>query len=263
MQRRSFLGMLGAAGAAGMLPVLQAGGAETEKRTRFYAFDRFYMRQGTQPARLHEYFSKAVLPALDKVHSGPKIFLEALVAPHMPQVAIFVGFQSLEEMWRGHTVLGQDKELAKAAEQWEGGPEPPFEEQANVVLEAADYSPEIVAPAEPRKTSRIFELRVYHSPTWLHLQALHERFSTQEIKIFHRVGIHPVLYGHTIFGPNMPNLTYLTPFENLAAREKAWEAFGADPEWAKVRKESVEKHGQIVQTIQLSLFRATAYSPIR
>jgi hypothetical protein len=132
-----------------------------------------------------------------------------------------------------------------------------------VLVEAADYSPEIVPDAEPRKTSRIFELRVYHSPTRRQLRALHERFSSAEIKIFHRSGIHPILYSQTVIGPNMPNLTYLTPFENLAAREKAWEAFGADPEWAKVRKESVDKHGQISNVIQISLFRATAYSPVR
>jgi hypothetical protein len=61
----------------------------------------------------------------------------------------------------------------------------------------------------------------------------------------------------------MPNLTYVIPFENLAAREKAWDAFGADPEWIKVRKESIDKHGQISSVMQISLYRATAYSPIR
>jgi len=30
-----------------------------------------------------------------------------------------------------------------------------------------------------------------------------------------------------------------------------------------VRKESIEKHGQISSVIQISLFRAMAYSPIR
>jgi len=61
----------------------------------------------------------------------------------------------------------------------------------------------------------------------------------------------------------MPNLVYLIPFENLAEREKAWAAFGADPEWQKVRKESVAKYGQISQIINISLYRATAYSPVR
>ncbi len=35
------------------------------------------------------------------------------------------------------------------------------------------------------------------------------------------------------------------------------------PEWIKVRKESIDKHGQISSVSQISLYRATAYSPIR
>jgi len=106
-------------------------------------------------------------------------------------------------------------------------------------------------------------LRVYHSPTRSQLKALHERFAGPEIKIFHRVGVNPILYTSTMIGPNMPNLTYLIPFDSLAAREKAWDAFGADPEWVKVRNESIDKHGQIASVINISLFKATAYSPIR
>ena len=77
------------------------------------------------------------------------------------------------------------------------------------------------------------------------------------------MGVHPVFYSSTVFGANRPNLTYLIPFDNLAAREKAWNAFGADEEWIKVRKESVERDGQITAVIDLSLHRATAYSPVR
>jgi hypothetical protein len=95
------------------------------------------------------------------------------------------------------------------------------------------------------------------------LDALHERFAGSEIAIFHRSGVHPILYTSTIIGQQMPNLTYLIPFDNLTHREKAWAAFGADPEWVKVRKESIDKHGQISSVIQMSLWRATAYSPIR
>ena len=61
----------------------------------------------------------------------------------------------------------------------------------------------------------------------------------------------------------MPNLVYLTPFSDLAAREKAWAAFGADPDWQKVRKESVEKSGEIVSEIEVAFYKATSYSPVR
>ena len=61
----------------------------------------------------------------------------------------------------------------------------------------------------------------------------------------------------------MPNLTYLIPFTTLADREKAWDAFNADPEWVKVRADSVARGGQIVNYNNISLWRATAFSPIQ
>ena len=181
----------------GMLAAARPAGAAGEKRTGFYVMETFYLQQGSQVERMREYFSKLALPALQKAHhNGPAIVLESLVAPHMPQMVAFYGFQSLEDMWGVHTRIHQDAELMKNFEQWDSG-EPAFDQQSSIILQAADYSPEIVAPAEPAKTSRVFELRVYHSPTWRQLKALHERFAGPEIQIFHRVGVNPILYSST------------------------------------------------------------------
>ena len=232
-------------------------------RTRFYLVEKFDLKQGEQPGRLDEFFSKLLLPELSKVHSGPKIYLDAQIAPHMPQKVAIYGFESLQHFEDVYTKMMGNKELARAAEEFGKGIEQGAEQQTNILLEAADYSPEIEIPKEPRKTGRLFELRVYHSPTYRQLKALHERFAGPEIRIFHRVGVHPILYSSTIIGPAMPNLVSLIPFESLAEREKAWAAFGADPEWQTVRKESVAKYGQISQISNISLYRATAYSPVK
>ena len=246
-----------------MMEGSQAGAAAGAEKTRYYMLQHMYLKNGTQPGRQHDFLSKALLPALSRVHTGPKIVLEALVAPHMPEIALIFGVRSLEEIQSLGEKVWKQEGLQKAYDAMESDPEPPFEHYSMSLLEAAEYSPEIVPQDPPPKTPRIFELRTYHSPTWRQLKALHERFAGPEIRIFHRSGVHPVLYSTTVFGANMPNLTYLIPFDNLAAREKAWAAFGADPEWAKVRKESIDKHGQISSVIQIWLYRATAYSPIR
>jgi hypothetical protein len=195
--------------------------APSGRKTRYYVLENFYLKNGTQLPRIHEFTSKVGLPALNEVHSGPKIYLEALIAPHMPQFAAIYGFESLEQLDSVHRRMAQNAEFLKKLDEAESGPEPPFEHQTSTLLEATDYSPELVAPAAPPASPRIFELRVYHSPTWRQLKALHERFAGPEMKIFHRSGVHPVLYASTIVGANMPNLTYLIPFESLAAREKA------------------------------------------
>jgi len=256
MDRRHFFTSMGSLAAAA--PLVRS---EEGKKTRYYVLEQFFLKNGSQPQRMQEFYSKSVVPALGRVHTGPKLFLEALVAPHMPQVAVILGYESLDQIMDVQARVMQDPELAKAWRGWELAAEQPFESQSNTLLRAAGYSPELAATG--RETPRLFELRVYHSPSWNHLFALHERFAGPETKIFHRCGIHPVLYASTLFGQNVPNLTYVIPFENLAEREQAWAKFSADPEWIKVRKESVEKSGQVTSVIQISLYKAAAYSPIK
>ena len=210
---------------------------------------------------MHEWFRTALVPRLAKIHGGPVIILDALIAPHTPEIVMIAGFSSFEEIWAMRSKVMDDAGMVAAANKLDQGTEPPFDSQSVSIIEAAPYSPEIVA--EKRDTPRLFELRVYHSPRFSQLQALHNRFNNAEIKIFHRSGIHPVLYGSTVVGPNQPNLTYLIPFDSLAAREKAWAAFGADPDWIKTRQESVEKYGQITAVNDIAIYRAAAYSPIK
>ena len=133
---------------------------------------------------------------------------------------MILGFQSVQELWAVRAKLNLDKELDKAYQEWQTGPEAPFEQQANAMLESTDYSPEMVALDPPPSKPRIFELRVYHSPNYRSLKSLHERFAGPESKLFHKSGVHPILYSSTVIGPNMPNLTYVTPFDDLASQGK-------------------------------------------
>lgn len=215
----------------------------SNSRSRFYTLDRYYLKNGSQPPRLHEYFAGV---------KGPQLILEALVAPHVPQLLVIQGFSSLTEV--------SDK--PRLPETLWPVPEQPWESLEASILEATPYSPELVPAAEGAPT-RVFEVRTYHSPSFPQLKALHERFAGPEIAIFHRVGVFPVLYGSMIAGQHLPNLTYVIPFESLAAREQAWTAFGADDEWIQVRTESIKKGGQIASINQISLYKATAYSPVR
>src|SRR5437868_10525379 len=192
MHRRNFVGILGGMGVAAA--------ADTEKRTRFYVFEQFKLKQGTQLPRLHEYLSQSMLPAMNRIHSGPKIFLEGLVTAHTPQLLVIYGFSSLDDMWGVHTKAMSDEALLKKFEALEAGPEPAFEAADSSLLEATEYSP-VIKP-EASATPRVFELRIYHSPTWRQLGFLHERFRGHELKIFQRAGINPILYSSTVIGPN-------------------------------------------------------------
>ena len=238
--------------------------AATPKAPALYLLEQYFLKNGTQGARLSAFLQTGRIETATRLNvPGPRIVLEALVAPHMPQVAIVTPYASLEEMRAGRAKLATDAKYRAALAQWEAGEEAPYESFAESLLEATPYAPALDFSTATGAPPRVFELRVYHSPTEKQLVALHERFAGPEIRIFHRCGIHPVLYSSTLIGPQKPNLVYLTPFADLAAREKAWAAFSADPEWVKVRADSIARHGQISSISQIALYKAAAYSPLR
>jgi hypothetical protein len=242
MNRRQFTGALAGIAAA------QTARPAAKEDAHWFLVETFQLRQGDQVARMHD-----VLKGwLSKTPAGPKLVLEAVIAPHSPQLVAILGVANFEDIRTAHTAMTMQTGL--------GMGEPPFDALNTTVLEATAYSPEIVI--KKSETPRYFELRTYHSPTMAQLIALHQRFAGPEQRVFHRSGIFPLFYSSTVIGANMPNLTYLIPFDSLAAREKAWAAFSADPEWIKARQESIDKSGQIVSVSDIAIYRATPYSPI-
>lgn len=179
------------------------------------------------------------------------------MAPHAQTTLVLSGFSSLEEMASAGNRMEADSSFQKARQELERGTEPAYDSRQRVLMRTADFSPEIVRLREKPQRPRYFEIRVYHSPTERQLRLVHERFAGPEIRIFHRSGIHPILYGDTIAGPDMPNLT------SLGDRERAWDTFGADAEWLKAREESIARGGQIVDYQNLSIWRAAPFSPIQ
>jgi hypothetical protein len=88
-------------------------------------------------------------------------------------------------------------------------------------------------------------------------------FNEGEIGIFKRLGMRPVFYGETLIGARMPNLVYMLGFDNLAAREKLWQVFGADPEWQKLRVQPGFSDAENVSNISNSILRPLPFSDIR
>jgi hypothetical protein len=58
-------------------------------------------------------------------------------------------------------------------------------------------------------------------------------------------------------------MAYLIPFESQAQREKAWAAFRDDPDWQKLREESVRRGGEIVRNITNLTLTPAKFSMIR
>jgi hypothetical protein len=91
--------------------------------------------------------------------------------------------------------------------------------------------------------------------------ALHRRFQEITCPLFKKHGIHIIGFWNVVIG-DTPKLIYLCAFQDLAHRERAWDAFLNDPEWIQAREAS-EKDGALTTRITSMILQPTAYSPLQ
>ena len=112
------------------------------------------------------------------------------------------------------------------------------------------------------KSPRFFELRIYTAHEGK-LEALHQRFREHTNRLFQKHGMELVGYWTPVDGDEAKNtLIYVLAYESREARDRAWEAFKADPQWIKAYEAS-HKDGPLVLKVESKFMNATDYSPIR
>ena len=162
-------------------------------------------------------------------------------------------YEDLAEREKKLAAFGSDsawkRQVAEETER-EGGPV--VARTHNTMLQLTPYSP------TPRLTTKIQEWRIYEAIPGK-LPDLHNRFANHTIRLFEKHRITNVGYWTEVFGTSN-RLVYMLGYPSLGERETSWQAFGADPEWQRVRAES-EKHGTLVAKIRNIVLRPTAYAP--
>lgn len=106
------------------------------------------------------------------------------------------------------------------------------------------------------KDSRCFELRTYTTREGSSHDLLHTRFRDRTTALFKKHGMTIVGYWQPVTKPNQ--LIYILAYKDGAARDAAWAAFGADPDWVKTRTEM-----QVAVGVENVFMSATDYSPLK
>jgi hypothetical protein len=106
------------------------------------------------------------------------------------------------------------------------------------------------------KDSRCFELRTYTVREGSSIDLLHSRFRDHTSALFRKHGMTIVGYWQPVAKPD--TLIYLLAYKDGAARDAAWAAFGADPEWVKTRTAM-----QVSVQVDSVFMSATDYSPMK
>jgi len=224
----------------------------------------FRMRNGRQVERTTEYLRRGLLPASVRAGIRPVGCFNAVIAPDSPFILTLASYPSLAALETAREKLGADQEFLAAADEYNSMTELSYIRMETSLLWAFPSMPTVaVPPAGENRAARIFELRTYEAPNDKALARKIKMFGDGEIDIFRRSGMLTVFFGQTIVGSRMPNLTYMLAYDDLAARDKTWRAFSADPDWQKLRATPGLSDADIVNNISNAILRPLAFSPIR
>ena len=217
-----------------------------------------------QRQRLSDFLEHAALPAFTRAGIGPLGFFSSSIAEDGPFILTIATFASLAAMEQQRAKVSADAEYKKALDTFDASPGLSYVRIDSMLGRAFAGAPEIEVPAdEAKRPARVFELRRYESNNAATLARKIKMFESGEIAIFRRLGMRPVFFAETLVGPRMPNLVYMLSFDDLASREKAWRAFGADPDWQKLRAVPGNSDAEIVSNTSISILQPLPFSPIR
>jgi len=236
------------------------GGAETQSR-EFYELRYYQLHRGPGVQLTHDYLRDAALPALNRAGIKPVGVFETLVGPQSPSLYVLIPHPSAESVLTAWEQARADKEYQERGAAFLNAPSsnPAFVRVESQLMAAFATHPRITPPASG---PRVFELRTYDSATKKANLTKIEMFNTGEIDIFKKVGFHPVFFGETLIGPRWPNLTYMLASASLEERNKHWAAFGADPDWNKLKSTPGYSDAEIVSNITNVLLRPAEFSQV-
>ena len=269
MQRRSFLASSIAASALAVhasAPHLRGSlGAATGEGREYYELRRYHLLRGPQVKLAADFLGEALVPALNRLGISPVGVFEVEIGPESPALYVLIPSTSLETLLTVESRLNRDADYLKAGAAFLNAPaqQPAFARMENSLMVAFEGMPRLrVPPAAAEHRSRMFELRTYESPTPQdHLRKV-EMFNSGEFDVFEKAGFWQIFYGDTVIGSRLPNLTYMLGFEDLADRNKKWEAFRSAPEWKKLSTAPRYAFEEIVSNITNIILRPTPYSQI-
>jgi hypothetical protein len=254
----------------GLMAAAAAGEAAAQTATppahEFYHWRQYILRNGTGPRRVADYLQNAAIPALNRLGHSPIGVFEVVAGVPGPTLFVLTPLPTLDSLGTIEARMAADEEFMRTAAPFleATAADPAYIRLETSLLSAFPRFPKLALPAATAsKGPRLFELRTYESPSErAHLAKVRMFSEMGEIEIFKRVGLTPVFFSRTLAGPRMPSLTYMLVHENMAGREKSWDAFRNDAEWKKVSSTPGFSDADIVSNITTIYLRPSAYSQI-
>ena len=206
----------------------------------YYQLLVYHFKTANQEKLLDEYLQKAFLPSMHKMgYRQIGIFSPITNDTAIDKkIYILLTLKNPDEMEEWNLGLLKNKSAESNVPAFWESPysDPPYTRFESILIKAWAMAPKLTLPAlTGPQADRIFELRSYESATDKLYRNKVQMFNEGgEIKLFARLNFNAVFYGDVLAGSNMPNLMYMTSFNNITERDAHWKAFVDDAEWKKL-----------------------------
>lgn len=252
-------------GTAAGMTLLDSNAATAAKRSIIeLRYIRMRNTAENQMQRTSDFLKSSAVPALKRAGVGPLGFFASVIAPESPFVLALAAFPDMAAMEAAREKEAADREYLRGRDAFNAGPGLSYQRLESSLLRCFDVMPAVEPPPnDGKRPPKIFELRMYESNNGTTLARKIRMFNEGEAGIFKRLGMQPVFFAETIVGAKMPNLVYMLSYDDLAARDRLWKAFGSDAEWQKLRAQPGFNDSEIVSNISNAILRPLPFSDIR
>ena len=110
-----------------------------------------------------------------------------------------------------------------------------------------------------KEGATVYQLRIYEIFEQ-NKAAFHDRFRNYAVRIMARHGFEIVAMWEA-HGEAGPEFVYLLRWPDEGTMTERWAGFMADGEWSRIKRETAERHGQLVGKIQSRVMQQVPYSP--
>jgi hypothetical protein len=230
----------------------------------FYEFRIYHYTSQDQGMQIHSYLEKDLLPALHRQGIKNIGVFTALTndTAAVKDIYVLTPYKSLEAKLKADNTLLSDKDYLAAGKDYSDAPydKAPYSRFETILLRAFRMAPVLQKPAlSGDRNKRVYELRSYESATEKIYRNKVEMFNEGgEVDLFKRLGFNAIFYADVISGSRMPNLMYMTSFEDKESRDAHWKTFVDDPEWKRLS--SLPKYQKNVSKADIIFLRPTNYS---
>jgi hypothetical protein len=235
-----------------------------QKGREFYQLTLYHFATADQEKSIDSYLKSAYLPALHKMkfqNVGVFKWIGNDTASDK-RLYVLIPLKKLDDASTISTGLLNDKDFVQNGKEYQDAAynNTPYLRMETILLKAFELAPKMNLPKlNSPKSDRVFELRSYEGGTEKLFRNKVEMFNQGgEIKLFERLNFNAVFYAEVLSGSRMPNLMYMTSFENKDDRDAHWKTFGNDPEWKTLS--AMPKYQKNVSRSEIMLLKATEYS---